>query len=41
MLRYYSVDARREYDRAFQRLLDLRVLNRKDEERTVIIPLTT
>jgi hypothetical protein len=31
MLRYYSVDARREYDRAFQRLLDLRVLNRKEQ----------
>ena len=31
MLRHYSVDARREYDRAFQRFLDLRILNRKKE----------
>ena len=32
MLRHYSVDARREYDRAFQRLLDLRILNRNEEQ---------
>jgi hypothetical protein len=31
MLRHYSIDACRKYDRAFQRFLDLRILNRKEE----------
>jgi len=34
MLRHYSVDARREHDRAFQQLLDLRVLNHKEQNIT-------